>query len=104
MTLKSLFMRYSFLILLFSFISLFANAQNLVPNPSFEDTPICPSGVGQVNNCLNWIPLINTPDYFNRCSQNPDISVPNNLFGFQEPAFGDGYIGFFTYSTIWPYR
>jgi len=69
--------------------------QNLAPNPSFELYETCPPYPGQIHLAEEWdSPNNNTTDYFHRCA--PDAqgaSVPENLFGFQEPVEGDGYIG-----------
>ena len=63
-------------------------AQNLVPNPSFEDMVQCPPGWTQIEFATGWInPNGYSPDYFNSCV--PDtgccniFSVPNNSYGFQ---------------------
>ncbi|MBK7390076.1 MAG: hypothetical protein IPI23_13700 [Bacteroidetes bacterium] len=39
-------------------------AQNLVPNPSFEDTINCPFSVNQFAYCDHWNKYRETPDYF----------------------------------------
>jgi hypothetical protein len=83
-----------------SFLLFFAllelNCQvNLVPNPSFEDTISCPTGLGDFN-VLNWNnPTLATPDYFNSCT-NGDIGVPINVFGFQNARTGSAYVGMHT--------
>ena len=69
---------------------------NLVPNPSFEQYSSCPDGNGEVNRATNWN-AFNTADYFNICATSSDIQVPENYFGYQQPATGNGYCGFFTY-------
>ena len=55
--------------------------QNLVPNPSFEDTAYCVSGPTQVQAALGWESYADSPDYFNPCTSNSDVSVPNNWGG-----------------------
>ncbi|MFH2143481.1 MAG: T9SS type A sorting domain-containing protein [Bacteroidota bacterium] len=81
-------------------------AQNLVPNPSFEDYSECPDNLGQLNRLLNWESYQNSnftfqysPDYYNECGI-------MNTFGNQNPYFGFGYTGLYTYFsdfTIIPY-
>lgn len=73
-------------------------AQNLVPNPSFEDMVGCPSGLGLIDSALGWRAVRNTPNYFNSCSEF-DYSIPNNSFGFQYPSSEgcSAYAGLFTY-------
>lgn len=95
------------LFLLLSIIFLATKAQtNLVPNGSFENYSVCPNLIGQADHSNGWTILSSTPDYFNACSTNTCscnfpapicAGVPNNCFGFQYPASGNGYSGFFTY-------
>jgi hypothetical protein len=69
-----------------------SSAQNLVPNPSFEDTVNCPPGPGQVPSVVGWT-ASGSADYFHSCYNDfgfPQwgISVPNNWGGYQEPYGG----------------
>ena len=86
------------LISLFLFLSLKANAQNLVLNPSFEDTIAClPSTY--VMPCRFWYTASNnTPDYF---SEQPDfncmIPAPQGTVGYQYARTGIAYVGLFTF-------
>jgi hypothetical protein len=70
--------------------------ENLVPNPSFEDYNICPSGiVGRYERKLvpDWVvPSRGTPDYFNRCGKT-DACVPKNFAGSARANSGVGYCG-----------
>lgn len=87
------------LILMFIFIvdGLTTLAQNLVPNPSFEDTIACPSN-GFITNAQDWQPYSSSPDYFNSCVPSWSIySVPDNYFGLQSAASGQAYAGIFCY-------
>ncbi len=90
----------NYLIILFFLLptGLFAQ-QNLVPNSSFEDTTACPDGQGQVGKAIGWSSYRDTPDYFNSCSTDPYVSVPENLAGHQYPASGNAYSGFQTFFT-----
>lgn len=69
-----------------------SNSQNLVPNPSFEDTLGCPQGFGQINKANGWSSYAASPDYFNSCG-NFDFDV----FGYQMPSSGSAYAGFANY-------
>lgn len=69
--------------------------QNLVSNPSFEDTVSCPTADNQLNYSVGW-EAFGSVEYFNRCSTSPDVSVPNNWGGYQQPVTGDAYAGIFT--------
>ena len=88
----------SLLVLLLN-LNLFA--QNLVPNPSFEDTVACPFAYGQVDRAAGWSSYGNSPDYFHTCVPNPapfnNPSISSNGFGFQDAATGNAYCGFLTY-------
>ncbi len=83
---------YIFLLIVFS-----TNAQNLVPNPSFETITTCnlnSAGLGSIGFAPPWNnPTISTPDLMNLCSTNYFNSVPSNGYGYQVPNFGNGYAG-----------
>lgn len=91
-------------ILLFFFMltNSLTNAQNLVPNPSFEDTISCPYQSGDIENSQDWTTSCGSPDYFNLCANPYDFGVPNNVFGYQMPSSGNAYTGFATYSNSAP--
>ncbi|MEO8587831.1 MAG: gliding motility-associated C-terminal domain-containing protein [Flavobacteriales bacterium] len=65
-------------------------AQNLVPNPSFEQYYSCPDGTGyaQVRRLKAWYESSASPDYYN-CG----AGVPANLFGNQTARTGSAYVG-----------
>ena len=95
----------SFIIYHSSFTISSCSAQNLVPNPSFEDTGVCgcPIGIGQSALPSEWYVYERTPDYFNVCSpQTNNNSIPSSSWGYQYPAFGDAYCGAWSYQTIQP--
>lgn len=82
-----------------------AFAQNLVPNPSFEEYLDCPeffdSAIPFHDWVANWtVPTWGTPDYFNECSIiepiNSGVDVPSNCIGYQLAHTGQGYAGFST--------
>ena len=74
-------------------------AQNLVPNPGFEDTLSCPLNDGDVHALDHWFAAKWSPDYFNPCaSAYSYVSVPGNFPGYQIPYGGNAYAGFYTYS------
>lgn len=84
------------LILLFSYK---ISAQNLIPNPSFE----------QINNCTldfldhpiegfiqDWFTFdyqLNTVDVLHTCFNFPEIQPPNTVRGYSYPHIGNGMIG-----------
>lgn len=85
--------------------SLIANGQNLVPNPSFEDTVSCPTVFGDFS-VGDWnSPTQGSPDYFNSCNGG-DAGVPSNALGNQPAVYGNGYVGLDVYDTfnIYSYR
>lgn len=88
------------LLLLIIYCSLLINkglTQNLVPNPSFEDTVSCPISLSEINSTTYWFnPNIHSPDYFNSCSDTSEfysVNVPNNYFGYQNARTGVAYTG-----------
>ncbi|MFZ1694948.1 MAG: hypothetical protein WAT74_17255 [Flavobacteriales bacterium] len=80
-------------------------AQNLVPNPSFEEYFNCPNDYGESFELRNRFMANATPDYYNACytASEDTCGVPLNFAGFQYPASGNGYIGMVTYSNDPPY-
>lgn len=100
----SCFSRYAFLLLLICFCSLLGRtpcfSQNLVPNPGFEQYTSCPDDLCQIHRATGWNAWGYSPDYFNSCAIWPIISVPYNTFGFQYPATGNGYAGFYAYDSL----
>jgi len=75
------------------------NAQNLVPNPSFEDTTSCPITANQINHATGWTNYRGSPEYLNSCN-NSNMSVPLNSWGFQQARTGNAYAGIATFDTI----
>jgi hypothetical protein len=82
-----------------AFLLVFAatlSAQNLIPNPGFEDLKKCPKGLGQIDRARGWSsPNKGTPDYFNSCYTKDfeTAGVPNNFFGTRNAQEGHGYAG-----------
>lgn len=75
-------------------------AQNLVPNPGFEEYLTCPGSISlspQEFNVPHWKGIgIATPDYFNKCGRG-DADVPYNWAGVADAFEGNAYAGIFTY-------
>jgi hypothetical protein len=88
-----------FSLLFFFLLSQLCFAQNLVPNPSFEDTVACPTGGGQVNLATGWSSYAHTPDYCNSCNTS-FIGIPSNQWGYQYPRTGNAYTGLICYMSI----
>ena len=81
-------------------MAMLAKGQNLVPNPSFEDTVSCPHFANQIDQALHWHASSQSPDYFNVCdimSGFGTTSVPSSFVGFQYPKSGDAYAGFIAF-------
>lgn len=89
------------------FVAFFrCEAQNLVPNHSFEEYDTC-RVVNDVyypdNGPLGWFSAAGTPDHFMSCLPNATFnSVPNNALAFQYPQEGECYAGVTTYRAIPP--
>lgn len=83
-------------------------AQNLVPNPSFEEYYMCPDNAmtpgGSINFTVEWSNPCSAgnPDYFHTCATTPSLMVPNNGFGIHSPRTGQAYAGFYTYGSNIP--
>lgn len=85
---------------MFLLICGFCEAQNLVPNPSFEQYDTCPNNLTQISRAIGWSSYSITPDYFNSCAPDTEalsFSVPSNYFGFQYARSGNGYAGIVTF-------
>ncbi|CAN5471291.1 hypothetical protein BH11BAC1_BH11BAC1_15610 [soil metagenome] len=97
-------LRKSVLVLFCLFSSLLSSSQNLVPNPSFEDTLSCPLTGGQIYRAVGWINCGITPDYFNSCySISPSgLGIPTNVAGNQIAKDGNAYAGFGLYVKVVP--
>lgn len=76
-----------------------SDAQNLVPNGSFEMYSNCPDALGQLEQAIGWSSFCGTPDYFNACADTLIVDVPGNGFGYQHASEGQAYIGCYTYRT-----
>ena len=91
-------------ILSLTFTRSFAQINNLVPNPSFEDyyLQVFFPGIGCDTGaiCKIWVnPTICTPDYYNKFSCQK-LGVPFNERGFQYAYDG---IGYYFLETYWEY-
>ena len=84
-------LRKSLLGLLCGFYFNPVSSQNLVPNPSFEDTVSCNPGIEY---SLHWTnPTGYSPDYYNPCISSIDYQVPINYYGHQNARTGYAYAG-----------
>ncbi|MEZ4884411.1 MAG: Ig-like domain-containing protein [Chitinophagales bacterium] len=92
-----------FLLLIVSITTSLQAQTNLVPNPSFEDTLSCPSGLGFLSNtALEW-EEVGIPNHFHTCVEDGGgADVPDNVFGVQNPFSGVAYAGFTAYTTGTP--
>jgi len=78
------------------FVILNGKAQNLVPNPSFENFTSCPGG-GAFYKVSPWCGLGGGEDSYNTCNNifGPGgVSIPYAFQGFQYPRTGNGFGSF----------
>ena len=77
-----------------------ASAQNLVPNPGFEEFTVCPGSYTRQKEdlpVLHWYsPNAGTPDAYNACSKG-EGDVPYNWAGVSEAWEGAGYAGIYVW-------
>jgi gliding motility-associated-like protein len=80
-------------------------AQNLVPNPSFEEYNACPDLLGQIYRCEGWNSTVygSSTDYYNICNVfipnvTQNVGVPNNFWGYLPAYAGDAYAGMVLYN------
>ncbi|MCD6064116.1 MAG: hypothetical protein K0R82_2027 [Flavipsychrobacter sp.] len=73
-----------------------AQAQNLVPNPSFEEYIECPNEDPQaLITTKYWYTYFPNPDYFHPCNSG-DRSTPKSGMGWQNAHHGVAYVGLST--------
>jgi len=77
-------------------------SQNLITNPSFEDTISCPNNWNQVERANGWYSVNLSPDYFNSCSSVFNVDVPTNYLGYANPAERNAYMGLATFLSVTP--
>ncbi len=82
------------------------SAQNLCPNPGFEQLTGCPSGAGEIGLAFPWDDAGAPADLFSFCHVNgpipdcSDVSVPSNYAGVSGAHTGSCYSGFFTRKSV----
>ncbi|HKR03152.1 MAG TPA: T9SS type A sorting domain-containing protein [Bacteroidia bacterium] len=76
-------------------------AQNLVQNPSFEDTVSCPIGPDEMDKSVGWSSYSYSPDYMHSCSMPGSVSVPDNWGGYQQAATGNAYGALAGFGSGW---
>ena len=92
---KLLLLFFTFSLSLFMYLQV--HAQNLVPNPSFEQYDSCPDNTDcNLSDAIGWSCYNSCVVYFNSCAPNSYYNyngVPYNPAGFQYPASGNAYVG-----------
>src|SRR5688572_28444756 len=90
------------IVILLTFISVGAIAQNLVPNPGFEEITICPQSFyirSEDFAIPGWTSAtLGTPDLFHACSKE-EAGVPFNWTGESNAHSGKGYAGIYVWDT-----
>lgn len=96
------------LFLLTALTGIFAQAQNMVPNPGFETYFNLPSGEGDIYEAVGWANLNGgtvypnaTPDYFHSGGTN-GTATPATYAGDVMPYEGNALAGFITYNFFVP--
>lgn len=89
---------HSFVLIQLFFTLCICSAQNLVPNPSFEQYDTCPIGQGNLYRAIGWSSYSETPDYFNSCNNIGPAGVPSNIVSFQNARTGNAYAGFYAFA------
>lgn len=86
---------------LLCFASTPSNAQNLVPNPSFEEADTCSLGLGfrfPEEGPHQWFSYWGTPDHLQSClPYGAANGLPSNGFTFQESLENNSCVGMFTF-------
>src|SRR5436190_11755666 len=73
-------------------------AQNLVPNPGFEEADSCSDQLPPFVGIHNWYSANGSPDHLRSCLPYGDFrGLPMNYFTYQEPFEGASCAGLYTY-------
>lgn len=96
-------MRISLVIFLFFCTTVFCNAQNLIPDSSFENNKAIPTEFSAIGNSNTWSRVgMGTTDLFSESNKRKGkysmVDIPQNAMGFQFPHSGKSYAGFFLFS------
>lgn len=83
----------------FAFSACHLFAQNLVPNPGFEQYTVCPFTLYGGLNDWSSPSTFSTPDYFNTCATSAEVGIPQNAFGYQYPHGGKAMMGIITWQA-----
>lgn len=95
------YLLHSLLSVIFSCSStVLLQAQNLVLNPSFENTSSCPQGISEFYLCTNWTSTntgadtCSSPDLYAACAPSfGGVNVPNALLGYHTARTGTHFAG-----------
>jgi hypothetical protein len=71
----------------------YVNAQNLVPNSSFETMSAIPTTYGQMGNATAWYNANGSCDLFHTSAGASSVGIPANYFGTQTARTGNAYAG-----------
>ncbi|MBK9273908.1 MAG: hypothetical protein IPM49_05120 [Flavobacteriales bacterium] len=75
-----------------------AQAQNLVPNPGFEEADSCSDQLPPFVGIHDWYSINGSPDHLRSCLPYGDFrGLPMNFFTYQEPFEGASCAGMYTY-------
>ena len=89
---------YVFFSLIWGLPGLAIQAQNLVPNPQFDQFEFCPFRRGQIELAPPWYsPNTKTTDFVHTCATPGATGVPENNWGWEIPFKGEGYAGIRTW-------
>ena len=76
-------------------------AQNLVPNPGFEEADSCSDQLPPFMGIHDWFSVNGSPDHLRSCLPYGDFrGLPMNFFTYQEPFEGASCAGVITYWQI----
>lgn len=88
-----------FLLGMIVFPSIAQDAENLVPNGSFESLDKDPKKLGSIEDAKGWYsPTGVRADLFVPSKKSPDVDVPLNIYGKEDAKDGSNYAGIVGYS------
>lgn len=81
-----------------SFGAFAQEGENLIDNGGFESTDKSPKKLGSIENATGWVSPTGVRADLYTANKNPDINVPENIYGKEHPKEGGNYAGIVAYS------
>ena len=74
----------------------------MIPNPSFEDTIGCPSGIGDLYKTKYWKGVGIGVNLYHTCSSSGSFGIPANAYSYQIAHTGNAFVGTYFFKLAYP--